>query len=927
MLKFKKTITLYLILCILFIFSPVSRPAEAVAKPRLGFRLSVPSQAETRPGKTAIVLAQAENFKMGHNLYNWCVFGKTFQSVQAGSDDQFLDKDGNLGNKYGKLEGTLSCGAVAMAKTGDYGGSDIRMPAIVTNPKSDGTFEKGSSFGGPVAVGRNVYWKDEDPTDGVNDNDLDKDGMADLWEIGHFKKFAGTTQERGCGDKVCTYIFPAYDPNKPLPFLQYITREMDFDNDGWGWWSAFPECSGKTPATLAGDACRFSHAESLDFGYGDCCGGGGCARESDFCNPPNDVINATGIPSASGSQTGDGKFTNWEEYVFGLDPTSADTDQDGILDEADLAGFEGSQCQLKINEKIGQIGRKIPVASILYGLKMPDVEMPSSVIYIGAGVGAATGAALGVWFFGVGAVVGAAIGALVGAGLSWLVSWIGGDKVGNFMLLVALDSLTVIPGPPLKVFLEADPGVPISENTGDKYPKVKVRAQVGAEKKENLYFRWSIGGKLVNEASGYGKDVFEFSMTDPGVFNNSCNYNLINCDVLEEGTGSMGSADLKLEVGKNIAAGDLSASLLLNQAQDGNNDGYIDGDTNKNFTQDGDEIWNVIDPFRDQINSDLKNNKVNVRQGDIIKIDTTNNIGFCSQLDSNEAKDFVYQWYLDGKEQVDQSGQGDMHQDFQFTVSKPLISEHLVKLKLIRISDGFEYGQLGEKAFKVVGPEIGAREGKDWVEFDGTGNVFQEATQSDGTNVYTITLKSGQTESVTLDSFLKNFRPTHSGVESFHYYWTANGEDKIEGISLMDFTKEGTTSYFCKDETVEDIAIEKRYDTYCETLKPEKSITIPFNYVDDRAGTEVTYTLALKVDNLIDEDSIADESATRTAIVKIKYEAGGEARGPVTRLFAQAGQAVSNYFKNIFNVVLSIGVIGFIVFVAMAAGEVRKRKK
>lgn len=45
-------------------------------------------------------------------------------------------------------------------------------------------------------------------------------------------------------------------------------------------------------------------------------------------------------PDSVAGITGDGKFTNYEEYIWGTDPNAKDTDQDGTVDEADVSGVD-----------------------------------------------------------------------------------------------------------------------------------------------------------------------------------------------------------------------------------------------------------------------------------------------------------------------------------------------------------------------------------------------------------------------------------------------------------------------------------------------------------------------------------------------------------------------------------------------------------
>ncbi len=565
---------------------------------------------------------------------------------------------------------------------------------------------------------------------------------------------------------------------------------------------------------------------------------------------PAGIINPTSPRYGIGT---DNKFTNYEEYVFGTNPKLADTDGDSILDEADVIGMGQDECKFKVTPALGPVGRKFPVEIKTLG-------------YVPRGSGEFH------WWRG------------GSPGWGGIFDW------SCLLLLSKTNTVEISPGPPLDIILQSEPEVPTPANNGTDYPEVKIEASVtGMEYKQRLYFKWYIGAKVIDE--GYGKNIFTFPVTaDP------CSVVPVTCDVSEEFPGGVvrsGSASLDMGIGYDIPEDALSASLLYNTSQDQDEDGCIDGDMNCNFILDGGETWTTTDPFYDQINDDLLNNGRNIRQNDVITIHTefSSTNGLCTLPDSDEPKDFVYVWYLDGKEQTDQSGAGDKpnpqieggtFQDFKFTVTKPPGSKHLVKLKLIRISDGFEYGQFGEKVFTVQTPTASIE----------SGTAF--GCDEEETGLCRVILEPDETRTVDFKAVLEYFQPTYA--ETFHYTWTFDGEVVKE-----------------KDTTeAEDIL------TY--------EFTHPGGVEEERTES---HTVVITVDNYIDLDEIADESAINTYAVELVLKPGGAAvaRGPLRTFFAQAGQAVSSHFKNIFNIVFTIGVIGFIVFVVMAAGQIKRKKE
>ena len=48
------------------------------------------------------------------------------------------------------------------------------------------------------------------------------------------------------------------------------------------------------------------------------------------------------FPTCDGNEVGDGEFGTKEEKCWKLNPKSADTDRDGVVDEVDLAGVSGT---------------------------------------------------------------------------------------------------------------------------------------------------------------------------------------------------------------------------------------------------------------------------------------------------------------------------------------------------------------------------------------------------------------------------------------------------------------------------------------------------------------------------------------------------------------------------------------------------------
>ena len=176
-------------------------------------------------------------------------------------------------------------------------------------------------------------WQQGSPRGGGSDKgllmyrDRDQDGLPDLWEMRYFGAMAGKQVQKG-GEEVQKIHFPPCCSDKPADqeidvtnFVKTVSGDDDWDDDGYAW-------SNYAEANTNGDP--WSSA-----GIGP-------------------YIEKSKVPGSSKSgmanALGDNEFTNYEEFVAGTDPTVADSDGDGVPDEADFSGVEQTAINLKLNK-------------------------------------------------------------------------------------------------------------------------------------------------------------------------------------------------------------------------------------------------------------------------------------------------------------------------------------------------------------------------------------------------------------------------------------------------------------------------------------------------------------------------------------------------------------------------------------------------
>lgn len=90
-----------------------------------------------------------------------------------------------------------------------------------------------------------------------------------------------------------------------------------------------------------------------------------------------------GTPRLYETGGSDNAFTNWEEFVWGTNPTSSDTDADGVVDEGDIVGHRQSQLSVPIDQL-----REIPVLNENLDEKLRERQAGNSGVTLSKDEGA-----------------------------------------------------------------------------------------------------------------------------------------------------------------------------------------------------------------------------------------------------------------------------------------------------------------------------------------------------------------------------------------------------------------------------------------------------------------------------------------------------------------------------------------------------------
>lgn len=620
--------------------------------------------------------------------YNWCIDNLPMHSKVAGSDDKIEGREGGyyLENRYGRLFGGEGvCKLYELANDVDY--------QRIENRNKDYDLK--------MSAPRNFYLKRQP------NRDLDNDGLDDDWEVKYFagRRIPQTNQ-----------YFVGPDGKEAL--LKMVKPDDDFDNDGW----EFPYTDAKGEWVERIDI--FSQRKHIEYSL--------------FKAPW-----MMGVPYAEKSITGDNKFTNFEEYVFGTEPLESDTDSDGVSDEADIAGLGQKILALRINKNAGDVYEVVLYAfGVTQRWQMDrDNERRQWEKYFRADFpNRRTGL----------------------KGLS-----ITPERDNRFQVKSGLLKKIQLGYSPYPAYSGED---------------LEVRAEIAdlSEKNKNYIFNWFRNAKQTDkekEQSGLNNNKYHF--TPDGL--NYCQ-EIIGVEVIDEETKKMEYQEIEVPLGLDF---NFTKEILGNVPFSRNNE-EISKFNSKWITNsdpdylDHQKLFIGNDPYLAEVN---KNGYGRFRKGDLIKVGIEGlrnnyNPSCYNNLSFEEFKNSVfYNWQVNGIKLEGRSGKGKNFSEIKYI----LTGEPRIEVKNQESSDFIL--QQGQEAFNLeiedAHGNIIARETEQlqvvppYIEFAVEG-AEKKSSQCQGCEETGDFYQASEGKKVKINAHLYNFRPSR---DRFEYIWTRNGKE------------------------------------------------------------------------------------------------------------------------------------------------------
>jgi hypothetical protein len=669
--------------------------ADAMDFPKVEYSV-LPTQL-IQPGQGVQLLPNQMGFVVeggGDKMnYNWCIDNLPMAGKVAGSDDKIKGEEGSyyLENRYGRLSG---------------GEGVCNLYNLVNDQDYQKIEDKGKAYDPKMEAWDNFYLTR------LPNKDSDGDGLDDDWEI---KMLAGRRIPQ------TDQYFVGADEKEAL--LKMVNPDDDFDNDGWEF--LYTDAKGKV--------CTAKNKS------------GNCVSEETLYSS----IKAPwmmGVPYAKGEITGDGKWTNFEEYVFGTDPLESDSDADGVSDEADAAGLSQGQLNLRVNKNEGDV---YDVTLYAFGVTQRwlmdrDNEARQLEKYFRADFpNRRTG--------------------LKGLKITQ-------DGANRFQVQSGLSLQIQMGYSPYPAFL------------GEEGVEVKAEAIALSDKNENYIFNWFRNGKQTDDEkkqSGVHKNTYKFKPADV----NLCE-EVIGVEVINERTKKMEYQEIEIPIGLDFS---FTKELLGNVPFNHNNENIAAFNSKEITSSDSDYINNKglafgNDPYLAEVNK----NNLGFRKGDLIKFGIE---GFRANYNPScyndlSFEDFEnslnYNWSVNGINLFGRSGKGKAFSKIKYV----LTGEARIEAKSYQSSD-FKL-QEGQEVFSL---EIKDDEGKaiarktepikvtlPYIEFSAQGAEKKSAPQctQDGecANAADYVISEGKKVKVT--AYLYNFRPSK---ERFIYTWMRNGQE------------------------------------------------------------------------------------------------------------------------------------------------------
>jgi hypothetical protein len=576
-----KKIYFILIGSILFFLASYSSVLAAVEDtPWPTVKVDVIPPGLVQPGQEIMFRASHSNFSLKDEdknrlFFNWCIEDVPLNGLVAGSLDD-------------QIKGTEGAYYLENRYGRIDGGSGACQVQVFKNPVE-----------GPINFNEFMFRTIWNPPEKIfmtrtPNIDEDRDGLDDDWEVRYFagRRIPGTED-----------FYPSGEDRAAL--LAAVKPQDDPDKDGFDFETAVPSV--------------FARHE--------------------FKHSPYQEAWTMGVPYAKRNRIGDGKFTNLEEFTFGTDPLNSDTDQDGIWDEADVAGREQDRINVRINK---DWGGKYKINLHAFGVtqrwrqdwrnpkrgweQFERADFPNTNEADGRTISEE----------GVNIIS-------VGAGLP-------------LNMATASQPSPVYPGEVAEVTAEA--------------------VQLAQLKGLNLFYRWFLDGILQKSdeetkevragegagepQSGYGKKTFRFPVTKQ-----ACDQHIVTAEVTEKNTGKMNTNNIPITVGfptvfKIEVLGNID--LKSEAAQEIN---QRTGSRTKvsDILLPGDRMRGEISP------------EVGFRQGDAFRV-TVNNLeqgwtSLCGGANFQEfLDDLTFRWNYAGVEQESKSGKGENFSQAEFIIKR-----------------------------------------------------------------------------------------------------------------------------------------------------------------------------------------------------------------------------------------------------------------
>lgn len=705
-----------------------------------------PTKGMIQPGQEFTARASTEGFSMANNdaekmHFNWCMDNVPLNTLITGSNDK-LEKDlssnpggpYHLENEYGSIYGPFEiCNYTDYIYPYAYGSG----PFTVT--RDNNVWER--SVNEPFNIVPREYDLTRDVTEAEdldNREDSDNDGMSDEWEWRYFSGrrvviedldgfeshspnlwgyVSGTVpDDYEEGDEIVFY----YSTDR-TELLAQVSPGDDPDRDGWIYsytdayevWDDDDSCA---PGWLYDDDCD----RRYDWGkYG---------RPETLRIP-----RISADPLGGGNDIGDGKFTNWEEFVAGTDPLNPDTDGDGITEELDWAGNQQDLWTDRVEKDWGD-EYVLHVNAFGIDQRYEDGDYRKDNKYYKA---------MYPRYF---------------------------DETGEQNITPEGDNvLTVGTGLAFETAMGYSPAPVLP---GDTVQVVSESTMLGQYKGLDLLFRWFLDGEVYDDTtaddvaaeSGFGKKTFQFKADKP-----ACHTYTVGLEVTEQKTRKISYNEMEVRMGfqptlyKTILG---NADLTQKAAQDYNQRVGTEATWESLVLTGNDNQRTGVSPDK------------GYRKGDIVMV-TVNDLeeDYNSECSDDTFEEYAaglgYRWNYTRKEQETKSGEGENYRSAVFIVNgDPRTSEGASGEpadSLLEDSNEFVSIEISDSNGNVI-----AREKEDmktiapYVNFDVIG--AEQGTSREDTNKPIFQAAPG-TE-ITISANLGYFRPS----QGFTYVWKRNGE-------------------------------------------------------------------------------------------------------------------------------------------------------